>query len=345
MTAMTQHDDLKALTNESDWFATITIPAPSNVEDARSRLEVEWRAARRQLSDRWSDDEREELDELVSGVRHGDAASLVIVHARQGSTLLEMLDEPVAATTVHEGPLPRWATVIEARQRVIAHVVVEADRAGADLTAFDGGDVLATDSVDGSTLHIHRGHPGGWSQRRFQQRAENTWENNAREVADAVATMARDVDARLIAVAGDVRAQNLVVESLPGDLADVTVRIEAGSPDGIADEVVRLLSTIVAERVTAAAERVRAGLAAGTASIETPTIVDALRPGRVDTLLVHDDGTAGRDTAADDVDAAWLDGARLVDRAIVAALATDAEILVVPNLAMLEGPLAAIMRW
>jgi len=34
-----------------------------------------------------------------------------------------------------------------------------------------------------------------------------------------------------------------------------------------------------------------------------------------------------------------------VDRAVCAALATDAEILIVPNLAMLDGPLAALLRW
>lgn len=65
--------------------------------------------------------------------------------------------------------------------------------------------------------------------------------------------------------------------------------------------------------------------------------MDALRDGRVARLLVHDDGGPG--------DPAATDGARLVDRAIVAALASDAEILVVPQLAMMDGPVAATMRW
>ncbi len=337
---MKSHDDLKALATESDWFVTVTIPTPSNLDDAQARFELEWRNARRQLSEVWDDNEVAQLDELVGGLRHGGGESLVVMHARHGSTLIEVLDEPISATTVHEGPLPRLATVIEARQRVVAHVVVEADRAGADLTAFDGGTVLATDTVEGSTVHIHRGHPGGWSQHRYQQRAENTWENNARKVADAVATLAHRVDAQLIAVAGDIRAQTFILESLPTDLVGIAVRIDAGSPEGIADEVVRLVSTIVAERLAAAAELVRAGLSNGTASIDTDAIIDALREGRVGTLLVHDDGTSGPDA-----DPTWLDGARLVDRDIVAALATDAEILVVPHLAMMDGPVAALMRW
>jgi len=337
---MTTNDDLRTFSTESDWFVTMTIPAPSNLAHAEGRFELEWRNARRQLSDRWSEDDLTRLDDVIAGLHHHDASAVVVVHARNGETFVELLDEPVSATTVHEGPLPRWATVVEARQRVIAHVVVEADRAGADLTGFVGSGVVAAETVDGSTLHIHRGHPGGWSQRRFQQRAENTWENNARDVADAVATMARDLGAELIAVAGDVRAQTFVLDLLPTDLAGIAVKIDAGSPAGIADEVVRLLSSKVAERVTAAAELVRSRLAHGTAAIDQSKIIEALQAARVETLLVHDDGSDGNDA-----DPAWQNGARLVDRAVCAALATDAEILIVPNLAMLDGPLAALLRW
>ncbi len=211
------------MTNQSDWFATITIPAPSNLDNSQARFELEWRNARCELFDRWDADEPEQLDKVVGGLRHSVGASLVVVHARHGSTLIELLDEPVDASTVEEGPLPRWATVIESRQRALAHVVVEADRIGADLTAFDGGEVLATQTVDGSTEHIHHGHPGGRSQRRFQQRAENTWEDNARQVADAVSqivgwgdvplgpTQSRPMHLRPDCSALDTRARVLVV--------------------------------------------------------------------------------------------------------------------------------------
>lgn len=100
------------------------------------------------------------------------------------------------------------------------------------------------------------------------------------------------------------------------------------------------LSTIVAERVTTAAELVGDGLTNDIGSIDTNTIVDGLREGRVDTLLVHDDATSGHEA-----NPTRLDGARLVDRPIVTALATDAEIFVVSDSAMMGGPLAATMRW
>jgi len=332
-------EDLKSLVTSADRFLTVALAAASGRADARAHFEAEWKSARQRVSGDWAGDELTELDDVVADLHHGDGEAVVLVHARKGVTLVEWLQEPIIATTVSEGPLPTLATVIEGRQRVIAHVVVEADRAGADVTAFDGGTVLTTETIDGSTEHIHRGHFSGWSQRRFQQRAENTWERNANEVADAVAATARAVDARLVAVAGDVRAQTFVLESLPADVADKSVKIEAGSPAGIADEVVRLLSSIVAERVTELAARVRDRLPHGTASVDTDEVMAALGEGRVETLLVHDDGSGHAENPVDQVEP------RLVDQAIAAALSTDAEIVVVPHLAMMNGPLMAVMRW
>jgi len=92
--------------------------------------------------------------------------------------------------------------------------------------------------------------------------------------------------------------------------------------------------------VTTAAELVGAGLTSDIGSIDTKAIVGALREGRVDTLLVHDDEMSGHEAGP-----TWLDGVRLVDRAFVAALATDAEMFVDPNLAMMGGSLVAMMRW
>jgi hypothetical protein len=340
---MSTHPDLLALVDSAEWFATVVLPAPSSFDDSAARFEIEWKNARSGLADSWDEQELQALDDHVAELPHDGGPALVLVHGRGGATFTEFLDEPVHQGVVHDGRMPRLSTIIEGRQRTIPHVVVETDRAGADLTAFDGGDVLSTDQVSGETLHIHRGAPGGWSQRRFQQRAENTWEQNGKDVADAVASLARDVDARLIAVAGDVRAQGIVIEALPDEVADRTVRIEEGSPEGIADHVVRLLSSQVAERSTELAEGVRAGLSSGLATVAVDEVLAAALEGRVDTLLVHD---AGDDEPLIGEPLGEIPaGVRVVDAAIVAALRTDAEVFVVPNLAMMEGPVAAILRW
>lgn len=326
----------------ADWFFTVALPVPSDQTDSAHRFALEWANARRQLAD-WAEGDLTVADEFIAGVDHDGGAALILMHGRGGPSVVEFLDEPIRQPMVHEGPLPRLAPLIEARARVIPHVVVETDRAGADLIAFDGGTVLATETFDGSTEHIHRGHAGGWSQRRFQQRAENTWESNAKDVADVVAVLARKVDAKLVAVAGDVRAVTLVIDALPAELSDLAVKLEAGSPAGIADEVVRLLSDQVAVQAVALADQLRTGLANGHATTDADAVMSSLVEGRVATLLVHDDGSPAPVLALDQ--AGFPAGARVVDAAIAAALRTDATIVVVPRLGVLDGPVAALLRW
>lgn len=339
------HPDLREFVGTVDRYLTIALPTPSRSDDAAHQLDIRWKNALSKLSEGWPDGDLAELEALGDELHHGAGASAIVLHRRGGPTLIEFIDEPVRDTSVVEGPLPRLAPLIEARQRAIAHVVVETDRAGADLTAFDGGSVLASRTVEGETEHIHRGHPGGWSQRRFQQRAENTWEENARVVAAEAAALGRRVGAEVIIVAGEVRARALLVDELDGmhDVPDV-VGVESGSPDGVADDVVRILSDRVARRIRDLAERVRDGADDGRAAVDTAKTLGALGEARVETLLVHDDvDDAGGVTDAEI--AGFAAGARVVDVAIAAALASDAEIVVVPKLAMMDGPLAALLRW
>jgi len=336
--------DLRRLVDQpggDTWF-TAVVPAPSRVDDAAHRFHVSWTNARRQLEKRWSD-ELDDIDTRVAELPHDGGEALVVVHRADGPTLYEFLDEPVHESVVAESVAPRLTTIIESRQRTIPHVVVEADRTGADITAFEGGRVLAVDQVDGDTEHIHRGHFGGWSHRRFQQRAENTWDRNADDVADTAAKLAGRIAADVVFVAGETRARHLVVESLAGVQDLHVVNIEAGDPDGIADAVVRSLSDRVASAVTALAEEVKNRLGTGTAASRTDDVLARLSEGRVDVLLVHDDGSD--DPGTDDEIAGVPAGARVVDAAVVAALRSDARIVVVPNLAFMEGPLASLDRW
>ena len=227
------------------------------------------------------------------------------------------------------GPLPRLAPLLEARQRTIAHVVVETDLAGADITAFDGGEVVTHEQVEGDTEFIHKGHAGGWSQRRFQQRAENTWDENARDVADHVASVVKDVAARIVFVTGPTRAKSILV-SLLNDRHLPVHAIDAGDADGIADEIVRYVADVHATDTKAVLEAI--GERIDHRADSSRHVESSLAKGRVETLLVHDaDADAGGD--------------RAIDRCIAAALRTDAEIRVVPKVAMLDDGVAAILRW
>ncbi|MEK7409958.1 MAG: hypothetical protein AAB327_01020, partial [Actinomycetota bacterium] len=133
---MTVHSDLRKLVDSAKWFATITLPVPTQFNDSAHRFEVEWKNARKQLSDRWADDELASVEALVGGLSYDGGAALMLVLGQHGVTLTEFHDEVVPQVVVHEGSVPRLAPILEARQREIPHIVVETDRAGADITAF-----------------------------------------------------------------------------------------------------------------------------------------------------------------------------------------------------------------
>ncbi len=324
-------EDLRPLVEAEGPFLTLLLPAPSHHADAADRFSIQCKNALKQVGSDWPVDDLASLETHLWELPHDAGASVIVIRSAGGATHTEFIDDPVDAS-VFQGTFPRLAPLIESRQRTIAHLVIEADKAGASLMAFDGGDVIASEIVEGETDTIHRGHPGGWSQRRFQQRAENTWEENADDVADATRDLAERVDARLIAIAGPARARSMVTDAVRERVrAECRVGpIEAGDVDGIADEVTRLTADLAATDVVELIQAAKESMA--TADDFDGDILAAVIAGRVETLLVHDDG----DTTSDD---------RTVDRGINGALTTGAAVHVVPKVAALHDGLAAVLRW
>jgi len=328
--------DLRALVERPGPFITALIPAKSDVFGAAERMITQAKTALRDAPDAWADD-IEVMKEEIAGLAHGDGAAIIAIRPLGGPSFYEFVDDAVHGPSMSIGPLPRLAPLIEARQRTIAHVVVETDLAGATITAFDGGDVTIREEVEGNTDVIHRGHPGGWSQRRFQQRTENSWDENARDVADAVHDVATAVDARLVLIAGPTRASTMLVSLL--ESLDLPVHLlEAGSVDGIADEIVRRVADVQASDTKAVLDEAKERIEHR--AVSAAHVTSALSKGRVRTLLVHDAGDEIGTTESDDIG-----DARLVDRCIAEALTTDAEIRVVPRVALLDDDVAAILRW
>mgnify|MGYP003627150545 CR=1 FL=1 len=311
-------------------FLTFMVPAPSSTADAAHRFEVEQANAFKEISDIWPPDEIETLGQRLAGLPHDSGAAAVAIHAKGGPTIVEFIENGIENARLDEGPLPRLAPLIEARQRLIAHIVVEADLTGANITAIDRGKVVATDAFDGATVHVHRAHPGG----RSEQRAENTWETNADNVAEAVRVLADQVEARLILVSGPTRAQSMVARSIADIITTRVECVDAGDLDGIAAEVLRYTADVAARDSKAIIAKAREAQGTGQAPTSTEQLIEALGLGQVDTLLIHD----GADTT-------FGPEPRLIDRCIKQALLTDSDIRIVPNVDILDNGAAALLRW
>ena len=348
---MTIIDDL--LTAEGP-IASVYLRAPSTTTEAEYRLETGWKNARRRLAEADAPAELlERLDATVAALAHEDAPSFALFASLGLDTIVEPLDDALADDLAALDSVPRLVPILHTHQRSLPHVMVVTDRTGADIVAVVDGEAAETDTVEGTDHHIHRGRFGGWSHRRIQQRAENRWEDNARDVSDRVAELARQVGARVVTVAGDVRARQFVLEHLDHDVREMTTVLDVGDPDAIAEATVRLVADMVARDTKALLESHGNRVGAGTAVSGPDAVFQSLTAGRVETLLVVDDTEDERRAyfspdgspvcsttrSADDM----VEG-RLVDVAVRSAMLADAEVRIVPA-TVLDEAIGALLRW
>jgi hypothetical protein len=172
------------------------------------------------------------------------------------------------------------------------HLLVSANRAGGEVLAVRTSDDVLKETVEGTGWPVHKTKVGGWSQLEHQRSVEEAWEENARELAAAVASAARPAEIEAVIVAGDVRARKLLVDKLPTELrrkavvVDREVDVESAAVAEAADEVLRALAEQDCRRRL---ESFRSQLGAGRATEGLPETVAALRDGQVSDLFLAGD--------------------------------------------------------
>lgn len=338
-------------------FVTVYLDTNPEVENAAQHSLAHWRNLRRDLETAGAPiTALDAIEELVPDAHHR-GTTLAAVADSSGVLLSRTLDDTITRDVGRWASLPQVAPILEVQQSSPAHVVVLCDRAGADIAVYaadDGarGTALAQIVVgDEEDPHISKSKPGGWSQRRFQQRAENAWDHNAKEVVERLTKICDIVEPRLVLVSGDVRAVQLLQANLPPRVADV-VRI-------MDDEPVNAVATLVAEDTVAVLEKFREERGQGDRAVEgVDATLDALSAARVDTLLVHDDPRDERTCwfspemplVSSDAQRLRDQGidqpqmARLPDAAIRTAFCTGARVRVVPATSVNEQ-LGGILRF
>jgi hypothetical protein len=355
-------------------FLTVYLGTDAAVEQASQQNELRWRNLRRELEKDGAPAETlTAIDPLVPDAHHR-GRTLAVVADATGLRLVRHEPEPPARDAGWVAPLPRVGPFIEWAQSAVPHLVVLADRAGADIVVFTrradsigagGAPVVSVGDENGEDPVLRKSNPGGWSQRRYQNRAENQWEQNAKEVADHVTALAGETGARLVVVAGDVRALQLLTEHLPERTAELLREVDGARGPGsgldeIADDVVKLAATVVAEDTVEILRQFKQERGQGDLAVEgTKPTIEALAAARVDTLLIHDD--------PDDDRTAWFGpepgmvgqaketltglGAtdpqqgRMVDVAIRAAFTSGAAVRIVPSAGSVKDGIGAILRF
>ncbi|MEY2398761.1 MAG: hypothetical protein QOJ00_1935, partial [Actinomycetota bacterium] len=220
-------DDIRAIVEDTGPFVTVYLNAEGAVENAADLALKRWSATRAELSAAGAPDAAlDAIEELVPEAHQRGEGFAVIADATK-VRLAEHYDEPLDDDRASWARVPDVAPLIKARQGRVPHVLVLADRGGADIIAVNmRGRVIETTAGDGDPER--KVAPGGWSQQRYQNRAEDDWLHEAKEVAAEVARVFDEVNARLVILGGDVRAVQLIGDAMRADITACTHHINPG---------------------------------------------------------------------------------------------------------------------
>ena len=257
--------------------------------DAAEQVALRWKNLRRQLAEAGAPESTVAAVDPLLERAHAEGETLVAMANGDGLLYAANLPELPEHDLARVGPLPHVVPLLAAMQCMLPHIVVATDRIGAELVAVLPAEADQRAEVSGSDLHVTRSGPGGWSQRRFQQRAENRWEANAREVADELTRLVDSTGPRLVVISGDVRAVAFLREHLPARVSALVSEVQ-GDYSGIDEALARSAQLVagLAEQETAAllADYARERGQGDLSSVGPAATLDALVLGQVETVLI-----------------------------------------------------------
>jgi len=359
--------DLTDVASETGPFLSVRLTTDPATENAAQTSDVRWRSLRSDLSDRGVPEQiLAAIDDAVPEA-HLEGRELAVIANERGFLHFEHGADPTDPDDHADGrwePLPWLFPILSWRRWDLPHLVVLIDRRGADITAVRR-DAEIRREVDAERFPERRVKPGGWAQRRYQQRAENSWEQGAGDVAKEVVRLSERVDPRLIVVAGDVRAVGFLREELPAQLAELMHVVEGererdGDAGGTTAALDDIVTTAVRQEEGALLSRFEGELGQRDLAVEgVARTATALAKAQVDVLLIRDDVNDDRRAwfgpepthlglERSDVEAMGVDEpfeARLRDGLVRAALGTAARVHVLDADAGPRDGVGALLRW
>jgi hypothetical protein len=353
-------------------YATVCADVTHVTENADTEVDLRVRAIGEELTAQGApgpvvDAVRSTLLQANDGGRLATLRGRALVVAADGSVVLdEALADAPREPVARWSPDPELMPVLRQLAGRVPHVVVVADRVGADLSVAGGtGQQVETEQVDGDTFHMRKVQVGGWAHNTYMHTAENRWEENAGQVADELHAVVTRDGSRFVLLAGDVRARQLIADKASKEVAGVLVTMDGGGRAAGADRSVidaratELIAENEAAEVTRALEQVQAAAAHGLAVTGTAPVVEALRKAQVETLVLADrsdgevlfggSGPLEIGLTAEDVTSLGVADVQQVpvDLGLLrAAVGSDAAVVVVPRAAMPDDvPAAAVLRY
>ncbi|MFJ8692959.1 baeRF2 domain-containing protein [Streptomyces roseolilacinus] len=360
-------------------WASVYLDTSRMDESAQWRQELTARNACEELAARGCDEATvQAVHEALSDWPRPAGEAGRAVFATHGEVVLDppLAVRPLAPSQVYWSALPRLGPLLDLAAQEPVCLVAYIDRTGADLELRSPIGAMPAGQVQGRDRPLHRTSSNAWSERHFQLSVENTWEENAQKIADAIADAVPGLGVDLVVLAGDARERRSVHERLPAALTVDVVESEHGGRaagarrERLDDDVRAAKEAFLRRTAEAELDRFRAARApegasaAGASAAEgVPALVEAAREHRIAELLIRPEGPDAHrqvwvgaqpdQLAVRRTETQYLGDteplpARADDALLRSALATGADVLRVrPEVEddLPVGGLGALLRW
>ena len=239
--------------------------------------------------------ERESYDKDVERIQDylekndDTTAQAIAIFASSGSELFEVipLEAPIAEHALFISSVPHLYPLARVIENYPRYAAVMLDTNKARIFVF-GGESQREEKVVGEKTR--RSSQGGWSQARYQRRADNFHLLHIKEVVDTLARIVRDEEIQHVVVAGAEVAMPILREQLPKDLAEKIVEIGPHEDSETGTFLERTLAALREKDAGTDAEKVRELLDAwksGGLGVAGPEATrSALQLGQVDELII-----------------------------------------------------------
>jgi Bacterial archaeo-eukaryotic release factor family 2 len=351
-------------------FATVCLDASTSDETREEGVRLRWEASRRALAGHGAPDVV--LDPMAEAISRptgrGGSVGRLVIGGSAGVLVDVVLPQAPTAQEAVWGPAPQLMPAVRALNQTTPYLLVNIDRAGADVELHGTlDDPVELTQIEGDNDVLHKVAGGGPSQVRYQHRAEDSWQRNAAEVVQIVSRLVRRHRPAAVLLAGDEHAVGAFLEHAGPEVTPLSTRLHGGGrADGVSAGA---FEAAVADALTKVRRQAQQSLVDRFEQAEgrqdnavqgLEDVVDALRRGQVDEVLLHDDpsstlhlwlgdgplqlamiaadvrsmGAADPDRVRADVAIAW------------AALASDAGITLLDQDApRLNDGISAVLRW
>jgi hypothetical protein len=225
-------DWLRPLYDGPGGYVSVYMDTSLEVKSSPGEIGLRWRAARERVA-RLGADARtlDEIESLLTDPDREDpdrGAPGRAIFAKEGAIRLAApLVAPPRREIARYAPLPHLMPLLAHSPPPIPHILVSVNREGGEVVTPD-----ASELVTGELWPVHKPSAGGSSQARYQRSAEETWDENAKRVAEQVAAALTPQSMRgaRVVIAGDVRARSLLLEHLPTAAREGAIIIDREIP-------------------------------------------------------------------------------------------------------------------